>query len=78
MPSRCAGPPPAGALPVSLDIGYFMTGASGAGAASSGTRASALGMVGERGYALRDGRLVAERRGTRCCGSTPAAGDDRP
>lgn len=52
-----------GRLPVSIDIGYFMTGAAGAGAASSGTRASALGMVGERGYALRDGRLVEERPG---------------
>ena len=53
----------AGRPAVSLDVGYFMTGAPGAGAASGGTRASALGMLGEPGYALRGGRLVPQRPG---------------
>ncbi|HYY09466.1 MAG TPA: saccharopine dehydrogenase NADP-binding domain-containing protein [Kineosporiaceae bacterium] len=47
----------------SVDVAYFMTGASGAGGASGGTRASAVGMIAEPGYALRSGRIVPERPG---------------
>ncbi len=52
-----------GGEPVTVEVGYFMTGASGAGGASGGTRASAVGMVGEAGYAWLDGRLVPQRPG---------------
>jgi len=50
--------------PASVDIGYFMTGPVGVGAASGGTRASAVTMIGEAGYALRDGRIVPQRPGS--------------
>ncbi len=49
--------------PVAVEVGYFMTGEAGAGGASGGTRASAVGMVGEAGYAWLDGRLVPQRPG---------------
>jgi short subunit dehydrogenase-like uncharacterized protein len=52
-----------GATVASLDIGYFMTGPFGAGAASGGTRASAVGMLAEPGYAFQGGRLVPQRPG---------------
>jgi len=50
----------AGASATRVDVGYFLTGRTGAGAASGGTRASVLGIVLARGYAFRGGRLVAE------------------
>ncbi len=49
--------------PVAVEVGYFMTGEAGAGGASGGTRASAVAMVGEAGYAWLDGRLVPQRPG---------------
>jgi short subunit dehydrogenase-like uncharacterized protein len=66
----------AGAEPVEVDVGYFLTGPLGAGAASGGTRASALFIIGEPGYALVDGRLVAERAGVRLV-RTRAGGRER-
>ncbi|WP_306363571.1 trans-acting enoyl reductase family protein [Nocardia sp. CC227C] len=39
-----------------VDVGYFMDGPS----TSGGTRASVAGMLFERGFALRDGRIVTE------------------
>jgi hypothetical protein len=53
----------AGSDPLAVDVAYFMTGAAGAGGASGGTRASAASVIGEEGYALRDGRLVPQRPG---------------
>jgi short subunit dehydrogenase-like uncharacterized protein len=41
-------------------VAYFVTGDS-AGQFSGGTRASAAGMLAERAYAFRDGRVVSER-----------------
>lgn len=52
----------AGRPAVRLDIGYFVRGAMGI---SSGTRASAVGVLVEPSYAFRHGRLVAERAGAR-------------
>jgi short subunit dehydrogenase-like uncharacterized protein len=49
---------------VSVDIGYFVSGRGGA-QASGGTRASAVGMLAEPGYAFRGGRLVTERAARR-------------
>lgn len=48
----------AGPRAVSVDIGYFV---SGDAAPSGGTRASAVGLLAEPGYAFRGGRLVDER-----------------
>ena len=50
----------AGERAVRVDIGYFVAGRGGA-QASGGTRASAVGMLAEPGYAFRAGRLVSER-----------------
>jgi short subunit dehydrogenase-like uncharacterized protein len=50
--------------PSSVDVGYFTTGPVGAGAASGGTRVSAVTMIGEVGYVLRDGRVVPQRPGS--------------
>lgn len=46
---------------VRADIGYFMVSPG----TSGGTRASMAGMLFERGFALRGGRVVAERTGSR-------------
>lgn len=47
--------------PLSLDVGYFITGSTGPGAISGGTRASALGIMNEPGYAYSGGRIVEQR-----------------
>lgn len=52
----------AGRTPVRLEIGYFVRGAMGM---SSGTRASAAGMLVERGHAFIGGRLRSERMAAR-------------
>ncbi|MGV9664372.1 saccharopine dehydrogenase family protein [Nocardia niigatensis] len=44
---------------VRVDVGYFMDGPS----TSGGTRASMAGMLFERGFALRDGKIVTEPSG---------------
>jgi short subunit dehydrogenase-like uncharacterized protein len=51
----------AGERAVSVDVGYFISGGGTAGRVSGGTRASAIGMLAEPGYAFRAGRLVTER-----------------
>lgn len=66
----------AGGVPVEVDVAYFLTGARGAGAVSGGTRASALGVLGEPGYALVDARRIAERPGIRLLRMT-AGGRER-
>jgi short subunit dehydrogenase-like uncharacterized protein len=43
-----------------VEIGYYVTGSAGAGAASGGTRASSVGILLTRGFAFRGGRLVGE------------------
>ena len=43
-----------------VEIGYYVTGSTGAGAASGGTRASSVGILLARGFAFRNGRLVGE------------------
>jgi short subunit dehydrogenase-like uncharacterized protein len=48
----------------SVDVGYFVSGSAGPGAASGGTRASASAILCDAGYALRDGRLVPQRPGS--------------
>jgi short subunit dehydrogenase-like uncharacterized protein len=53
----------AGERGVSVDVGYFVSG--GASQASGGTRASAVGMLTEAGYAFHGGRLVGERAARR-------------
>lgn len=45
---------------VRVDIGYFMAGVADAGGMSSGTRASAAGILLARHHALRSGRIVTE------------------
>jgi short subunit dehydrogenase-like uncharacterized protein len=45
---------------VRVDVGYFVAGASDAGGLSSGTRASAAGMMLARHHALRAGAMVLE------------------
>jgi short subunit dehydrogenase-like uncharacterized protein len=62
--------------PVEVDVGYFLSGSLGAGAVSGGTRASALGILGRRGYALVDGRLIPERPAARLVRTT-AGGRER-
>jgi short subunit dehydrogenase-like uncharacterized protein len=47
--------------PLAVDVGYFLTGATGPGAISGGTRASAVGMMNEPGYAFAGGRIVEQR-----------------
>ncbi len=49
-------------VPLTADVGYFLTGSVGPGAISGGTRASVLGTMREPGYAFADGRII-ERRG---------------
>lgn len=49
-------------VPATLEIGYFVRGAFGI---SSGTRASALGMMLEPSHSLRGGALVTERSAKR-------------
>ncbi|MDP9400934.1 MAG: saccharopine dehydrogenase NADP-binding domain-containing protein, partial [Actinomycetota bacterium] len=46
-----------------VEVGYFLTGATGGRATSGGTRASAAGLLLERSHAWRDGRLVLEPAG---------------
>jgi len=55
----------AGEAATRVAIGYFITGASGAGGMSGGTRASALGATFDPAFAWRGGRIVAERSGKR-------------
>lgn len=47
---------------IRLEIGYFVRGGMGI---SSGTRASAVGVLVEPSYAFRNGQLLAERAGAR-------------
>jgi short subunit dehydrogenase-like uncharacterized protein len=54
----------AGERAVSVDVGYFVSGGGGP-QASGGTRASAVGMLGEPGYAFHGGRVVGERAARR-------------
>jgi short subunit dehydrogenase-like uncharacterized protein len=49
--------------PLRVDVGYFVSGSAGPAAISGGTRASAMGMMQERGYAFTDGRIVHQRAG---------------
>jgi short subunit dehydrogenase-like uncharacterized protein len=52
----------AGELAVKVSVGYFMSGGgSMRDSMSGGTAASAAGVVFERGFAFRDGRIVSER-----------------
>jgi short subunit dehydrogenase-like uncharacterized protein len=51
----------AGEAAVRVDIGYYTTGGGGMGDMSGGTRASAAGVMLERSFSWRGGRLVAER-----------------
>lgn len=56
----------AGERASSVRIGYFVTGGPmGPSALSGGTRASAAGVLLDRGFAFRDGRLTEERPGKR-------------
>ena len=55
---RAAGDVGAGS---SVDVGYFVTGRVGMRSASGGTLASIVTIMGDAGYALRDGRLVPQR-----------------
>jgi short subunit dehydrogenase-like uncharacterized protein len=50
----------AGAAATRVEIGYFVTGDTGTGSISGGTRASLLGGVFAHGFAYRGGRLVDE------------------
>jgi short subunit dehydrogenase-like uncharacterized protein len=54
----------AGERAVTVDVGYFVGGGGGA-QASGGTRASAIRMLAEPGYAFRGGRLETERAARR-------------
>jgi short subunit dehydrogenase-like uncharacterized protein len=49
--------------PVRVDVGYFLSGSAGPTAVSGGTRASAIGVVGEHGHAFVDGHIVERRPG---------------
>ena len=55
----------AGDAAVRVDIGYFITGGSGMGGMSGGTRASAAGALTSPSYAWRGGRIVTERAAAR-------------
>jgi short subunit dehydrogenase-like uncharacterized protein len=56
----------AGERATRVEIGYFATGGLvGPSAMSGGTRASAAGVMLDRAYALRDGRVTDERGGKR-------------
>jgi short subunit dehydrogenase-like uncharacterized protein len=50
--------------PASVDVGYFLTGPSNPSGMSGGTRASAVAIMSDQGYTLRDGRLVPQRAGS--------------
>jgi hypothetical protein len=47
--------------PLAVDVAYFFSGSVGPSAVSSGTRASAVGMLREPGYGFADGRMVQLR-----------------
>ena len=49
--------------PLAVDVGYFLSGAAGPSAVSGGTRASAVGIMREPGYAFAGGRVVEQRAG---------------
>ena len=51
----------AGEAATKVSVGYFMTGGASRDAMSGGTGASLAGVVFERGFAYRDGRIGAER-----------------
>ncbi len=51
----------AGPAAARVDVGYFVTGQAGAGALSTGTLASGLGVLAAPGFAWRDGRVVPQR-----------------
>jgi short subunit dehydrogenase-like uncharacterized protein len=55
----------AGERAASVDVGYFVGGRGAGAQASGGTRASAIGMLAEPGYAYRGGRIVTERAARR-------------
>lgn len=55
----------AGSAATSVRIGYFLTGAASPASMSGGTRASAGGVMLDRSFAFRGGRLVEERPGRR-------------
>jgi short subunit dehydrogenase-like uncharacterized protein len=55
----------AGHSAVRVDTGYFVTGSTGAGSLSGGTRASLAGAVGTPSFAWRDGQLRTERGAAR-------------
>lgn len=67
VPGHLAGELALRAAPAArrLDVGYFLTGGAGRAAASSGTRASALGAALTPAHAWRQGRLVLERPAAR-------------
>jgi short subunit dehydrogenase-like uncharacterized protein len=48
-------------VPLTVDVGYFLSGSAGPGAISGGTRASALGIMREPGYAFAGGHIVERR-----------------
>ena len=60
----------AGERATAVRIGYFITGETGAGGMSGGTRASAAGAILDPQYAWRGGRLVTERGAARVAGFT--------
>lgn len=60
----------AGPSATSIAVGYFLTGSAGAGAMSTGTMASAAGVLLESSFAWRDGRLQDERSARRVRGFT--------
>ena len=55
----------AGDAAVRVDTGYFVTGSTGAGSMSGGTRASLVGVVGAPSFAWRGGALRTERAAAR-------------
>jgi short subunit dehydrogenase-like uncharacterized protein len=63
-------------IPESVDVGYFLTGGGGGGM-SGGTRASAVTIMSEPGYALRRGHLVPQRAGSQLL-RLRAGGRQRP
>ncbi len=55
----------AGSAAVRIDTGYFVTGATGAGSFSGGTKASVAGVATEPAFAYRDGGLRTVRSADR-------------
>jgi short subunit dehydrogenase-like uncharacterized protein len=47
--------------PLAVDVGYFLSGSVGPAGISGGTRASAVEIMREPGYAFADGRIVRQR-----------------